>query len=110
MTYMKRSRLSPREKNEIWGRWKAGQSLHAIGRAYGRPHPTIRKLLLPRGGIAPAPRSRSRLALTLAEREDISRGIVSGSSVREIARLLKRSASTVSREVVRHGGRPAYRA
>src|SRR5215469_16290081 len=110
MIYMKRSRLSPREKNEIWGRWKAGQSLHAIGRAYGRPHPTIRKLLLPCGGIAPAPRRRSRLALTLAEREDISRGIASGSSIREIAGRLGRATSTVSREIIRHGGRPAYRA
>jgi transposase, IS30 family len=110
MIHVKRSRLSPTEKNDIWSRWKAGQSLHEIGRAYGRPHPTIRKLLLPRGGIAPALRRRSRLALALAEREDISRGIASGSSIREIARLLRRPASTVSREVTRHGGRPAYRA
>ena len=106
----KRTRLSPTEKNEIWGRWKAGQSMHEIGRAYGRPHPTIRKLLLPRGGIAPMARRRSRLALTLAEREDISRGIASDSSIREIARGLSRATSTVSREIVRHGGRPAYRA
>src|SRR6267143_5696549 len=85
MLERKRTRLSLTEKNDIWGRWKAGQSMHAIGRAYGRPHPTIRKLLLPRGGIAPLARRRSRLALTLAEREDISRGIASGSSIREIA-------------------------
>jgi len=110
MIERKRWRLSPAEKIDIWRRWKCGQSQHEIGRAHGRPHPTIRKLLLPTGGIAPAPRRRSRLALTLAEREDISRGIASDSSIREIARLLKRSASTVSREVVRHGGRPAYRA
>ena len=84
--------------------------MHAIGRAYGRPHPTIRKLLLPSGGIPPAARRRSRLALTLAEREDISRGIASGSSIREIAGHLHRAASTVSREIIRHGGRPAYRA
>src|SRR6266850_378612 len=69
-----------------------------IGRAYGKPHTSIRCLLLPRGGIAPAARRRSRLALTLAEREDISRGIASGSSIREIARRLDRAASTVSRE------------
>src|SRR5215467_11080626 len=110
MIQRKRWRLSPAEKIDIWRRWKCGQSQHEIGRAYGRPHPTIRKLLLPYGGIAPAPRRRSQLALTLAEREDISRGIASDSSIREIARLLKRSASTVSREIVRHGGRPAYRA
>jgi IS30 family transposase len=110
MIQRKRWRLSPEEKIDIWRRWKCGQSQHEIGRAHGRPHPTIRKLLLPTGGIAPAPRRRSPLALTLAEREDISRGIASDSSIREIARLLKRSASTVSREVARHGGRPAYRA
>src|SRR5229473_1695514 len=110
MIERKRTRLSPTEKNEIWGRWKAGQSMHEIGRAYGRPHPTIRKILLPCGGIAPAARRRSWLGLTLAEREDISRGIASDSSIREIARGLSRATSTVSREIVRHGGRPAYRA
>jgi transposase, IS30 family len=67
-------------------------------------------LLLPRGGIPPLARRRSRLALTRAEREDLSRGIASGSSLREIARRLDRAASTVGREVTRHGGRPAYRA
>jgi len=67
--------LSAVEKHEIWSRWKAGQSLHEIGRAYGKPHNSIRCVLLPRGGIPPAARRRSRLALTLAEREDISRGI-----------------------------------
>jgi len=110
MMQRKRTRLALAEKSDIWRRWKAGQSLHEIGRAYGRPHPTIRKLLLPHGGIAPAARRRSRLALTLAEREDISRGVASGSSLCEIARLLNRAASTVSREVARHGDRPAYRA
>src|SRR5258707_622533 len=105
-----RGRKSPPKKIDIWRGWKWGQSQHEIGRAYGRPHPTIRKILLPCGGIAPAARRRSRLSLTLAEREDISRGIASDSSIREIARLLKRSASTVSRGVARHGGRPAYRA
>src|ERR1700724_712864 len=106
----KRFGLSAVEKNEIWRRWKAGQTLHEIGRAFDKPHTSIRKLLLPRGGIAPAPRRRSRLALTRAEREDISRGIASGSSIREIAGNLDRAASTVVREFPRHGGRPAYRA
>src|SRR5262250_1779427 len=106
----KRSRLSPSQIADIWTRWKAGQTQHEIGRAYGKPHPTIRKVLLPRGGIPPIARRRSRLALTLAEREDISRGIASGSSIREIASRLDRAASTVSREVARHGGRAAYRA
>ncbi len=110
MSEGKRSRLSPTQRTAIWGRWKAGQSLHEIGRAYGKPHNSIRCLLLPRGGIPPAIRRRSRLALTRAEREDISRGIASGTSIREIARHLDRAASTVSREVTRHGGRPVYRA
>ena len=88
------SRLSSTQRADIWTRWKAGQTLHDIGRAYGKPHPTIRKVLLPRGGIPPIARRRSRLALTLAEREDISRGIASGSSIREIASRLDRAAST----------------
>src|SRR5580698_2427579 len=110
MPRRKLSRLSLGQKTEIWKRWKAGQSLHEIGRAFDKPHTTIHQFLLPSGGIAPAARRRSRLALTLAEREDISRGIASGSSIREIARHVNRATSTVSREVVRHGGRPAYRA
>jgi IS30 family transposase len=110
MSQGKRSRLSFRQRNEIWSRWKSGQSLHEIGRAYGKPHSSIRCLLLPRGGIPPAARRRSRLVLTLAEREDISRGIASGWWFREIARYLDRAASTVSREVSRHGGLLVYRA
>jgi IS30 family transposase len=110
MIQRKRSRLSLTEKNDIWRRWKCGQSLHEIGRAHGRPHPTIRKLLLPSGGPPPITRRRSRLALTLAEREDISRGLASGSPLREIARRLNRAASTVSREISRNGGRTTYRA
>ena len=106
----KRFGLSAIEKREVWKRWKAGQSLHEIGRVFGKPHTSIRHLLLPRGGIPPTAGRRSRLALNLAEREDISRGIASGSSIREIARRVDRAASTVSREVTRHGGRPAYRA
>ncbi len=110
MSQQRRSRFSSSQITDVWRRWKAGQSLHEIGRAYGKPHPSIRCVLLPRGGIPPLARRRSRLALTLAEREEISRGIASGSSIREIANRLHRAASTVSREVTRHGGRPAYRA
>jgi IS30 family transposase len=110
MSEWKQERLSSTQRSEIWRLWRSGQSLHEIGRAYGKPHSCIRCLLLPRGGIPPAARRRSRLALTLSEREDISRGIASGWSTREIARRLDRAASTVSREVIRHGGRPAYRA
>lgn len=102
--------LSAVEKRDVWRRWKAGQTLHEIGRVFDKPHSCIRAVLLPGGGIPPVARRRSRLALTLAEREDISRGIASGSSIREIARGRGRAASTVSREVARHGGRLAYRA
>jgi IS30 family transposase len=110
MTRRKRQMLSAAQSNDIWSRWKAGQSLHEIGRAFGKPHTSIHCLLLRHGGIVPPVRRRSRLALTLAEREDISRGIASGSSIRDIAKGLQRVVSTVSREVARHGGRPVYRA
>jgi IS30 family transposase len=102
--------LSAEQKADIWQRWKVGESLHEIGRAFGKDHGSIQFLLAQHGGIAPAVRRRSQRTLTLAEREEISRGIASGSSIREIARGLKRAASTVSREVARHGGRPVYRA
>jgi IS30 family transposase len=102
--------LSAVEKRDVWRRWKAGQTLHEIGRVFDKPHSCIRSVLLPRGGIPPLARRRSRLALTLVEREDISRAIASGSSIRESARVLGRAVSTVSREIIRHGGRPAYRA
>jgi hypothetical protein len=96
--------LSAEQKGDIWRRWKAGESLHEIGRAFGKDHGSIQFLLSQHGGIVPAVRRRSQRTLTLAEREDISRGIASGWSIREIARGLQRAASTVSREVVRHGG------
>src|SRR3974390_2592004 len=102
--------LSSIDKREIWSRWKAGETMHEIGRAYGKCHNPIPAMLLPGGGIPPLARRRSRWALTFAERENISRGMATGLSMREIARHLHRAASTVSREVARHGGRPAYRA
>src|SRR6202795_16091 len=105
-----RVQLSSAQRAELWRRWKTGQSLHEIGRAFDKSHVVIHFLLARHGGIAPAARRRSLLTLTLAEREDISRGIASGSSVRDIANGLERAASTVSREVARHGGRPQYRA
>jgi IS30 family transposase len=103
-------KLSAMQRIEMWGRWKAGQSLHEIGRAFGKDHVSVRFMLAQHGGIAPATRRRSPLTLTLKEREDISRGIASGSSIRAIAKGLQRAVSTVSREVARHGGRPQYRA
>src|SRR5690349_14875495 len=94
----------------MWNRWKAGQSLNAIGRALGKDKQVIHFLLARHGGIAPAARRRSPAALTLAEREDISRGIARGCSMRAIAQGLSRACSTVSREVARHGGHAQYRA
>ena len=98
------------QRTDMWCCWKAGQSLHQIGRAFGKEHTVIHFLLAQHGGIVPAARRRSLRTLTLAEREDISRGIAGGSSLREIAKHLQRAVSTVSREVARHGGRPQYRA
>ena len=98
------------QRVEVWRRWKAGESLHAIGRALGRNNEVIHLLLKRHGGIAPPIRHRSPSSLTLAEREDISRGIACGSSIRGIAQGLHRCASTISREVARHGGRARYRA
>jgi IS30 family transposase len=106
----KRRGLSAEQKAELWKRWKAGQSLNEIGRALGKDHVVVHFVLARHGGIAPAARRRSRRVLTLAEREDISRGIASGCSMRVVAQGLHRAPSTVSREIARHGGRPQYRA
>jgi IS30 family transposase len=110
MTVRRRWKLSAKQRIEMWSRWKGGQSLHEIGRALGKPHTVVHFLLARHGGIAPVTRRRSPITLTLAEREDISRGIASGSSIRAMAKGLRRAVSTVSREVARHGGRPLYRA
>ena len=98
------------EKTELWDRWQRGESLKAIGRAFGKPSSSIYFQLAPHGTIRPAPRRRSRLALSLSEREVISRGIVAHRSIRSMARSLGRSPSTVSREVRRNGGYDRYRA
>ena len=110
MTFRRRVKLSANQRIDMWGRWKAGQSLHEIGRVFGKDHVSVQFMLAQHGGIAPAARRRSLITLTLTEREDISRGIASGCSIREIAKGLRRAVSTVSREVARHGGRPLYRA
>src|ERR1700692_1984109 len=102
--------LSAAERVYMWSRWKAGYHVREIARAFGRDHGSIRSLLLQQGGIAPRLRTRALLALTLAEREDISRGIAAGESGRAIAERLGRAASTVWREIGRYGGRDAYRA
>src|SRR6202049_2016684 len=97
------------EKTELWDRWQRGESLKAIGRAFGKPSSSIYFQVAPYGGIRPAARRRSRLALTLAEREEISRGITAHQSARSMAKLLGRSPSTVSREISRNGGYYWYR-
>src|SRR6202165_4276145 len=106
----KRFGLCAVQRSELWRRWKAGQSLHEIGRAFGKEHSSIRCLVARYGGIVPAVRRRSRRVLTAVEREDISRGLASGAALRTIAQHLDRAVSRVSREVARHGGRSAYRA
>ncbi len=110
MNQRKRWGFTSAEKTELWDRWQRGESLNAIGRAFGKTSSSIYGHLAPHGGIRPAPRRRSRLALTLAEREEISRGIVAQQSIRSMATLLGRSPSTVSREVCRNGGYDDYRA
>jgi IS30 family transposase len=102
--------FSTAEKTELWDRWQRGESLKAIGRAFGKPSSSIYFQLAPHGGIRPEPRRRSRFALRLSEREEISRGIVAERSIRSMASLLGRSPSTVSREIKRNGGYDRYRA
>lgn len=98
------------QKALMWERWKAGDTLHQIGKLFDRGHSSIQGILSATGGIQPPARRRSRLALTLAEREEISRALVAGESIRSIASRLKRAASTVSRELRRNGGTISYRA
>jgi IS30 family transposase len=97
MAQTRRWKLSATQRADMWKQWKAGQSLNAIGRALGKDQHVIHFLLARHGGIAPPVRRRSLRALTLAEREDISRGIASGCSMRVIAQRLSRCCSTVSR-------------
>jgi IS30 family transposase len=97
-------------REELWDRWQRGESLKAIGRAFGKPSSSIYFQVAPHGGIRPARQRRSRLALTLTEREEISRGIAAARSIRSMARLLGHAPSTVSREVRRNGGYDRYRA
>ena len=97
------------QKAELWQRWKSGQSLSDIGRALGKHAGSIRGVLSANGGILPPTRCRSSRSLSLAEREEISRGIAVGASMRKIAAMINRSTSTVSREVSRNGG-STYRA
>jgi len=107
---MVRSALTAEDKAEIWRRYRGGASLRSIHRALGRSGRTVWVFVASTGGVPPAVRTRYPLRLSLAEREEISRGVVAQESCRAIARQLGRAASTVSREIAAHGGRPLYRA
>lgn len=109
MGQMDRPRHDAR-KEEVWKQWKQGRALSHIAQDMGRNPGTIYGMLIANGGVVPRPRSRSESALTLSDREEISRGLAADQSLREIARQLGRPASTISREVRRHGGRERYRA
>ena len=104
------NRTTSEQRREIWQRWKQGESLSEIGRALGKIPGSVYHVVKANGGYVPAERMRSARVLTLHDREEISRGISAGHSLREISRVLGRPVSTVSREVNRHGGRARYRA
>ncbi len=107
---VRRPWMSTSERNEMWRRWRAGESLSEIARALARHSARLYTIVAAEGGIAPPPRLRSRRALTTTEREELSRGIAGGEAVRAIARRLGRAPSTISREIERNGGRATYRA
>jgi IS30 family transposase len=98
------------DKALMWDRWEKGDTLHAIARLFDRHHPSIQGVLVRTGGIRPPERTRAAQALSVAEREEISRGLATGQSYRSIATALGRAPSTISREVNRNGGRRGYRA
>ena len=110
MHYRTRTYYTDSQKALMWERWKAGWTLHQIGHLFDRPHTSIQNILSRTGGIRPPERCRSLVALSLGEREEISRALVTGESVRSIAARLGRAPSTVSRELQRNGGRDGYRA
>ena len=110
MKYRTRTYYTDSQKALMWERWKQGWTLHQIAQLFNRAHTSVQGILARTGGIRPPPRSRASTALTLAEREEISRSMAEGHSIRSIASRLGRAASTVSRELSRNGGRAAYRA
>ncbi len=106
-----RTRFTPKQRAEVWDRWRNGQCIADIARALERRNKSgVYRVLALNGGISPAARRRAPIALALEEREEISRGIAADRSIRRIAARLGRAPSTVTREVRRHGGRSAYRA
>jgi IS30 family transposase len=110
MGYRRRIYFTEKQKAEIWDRWQRGESMSSIGRLFDRGSSSVYPLLARTGGIRPPERRRSRLSLTLAEREEVSRSLSAGLSLRSIARRLRRAPSTISREVRRNEGRRSYRA
>ena len=110
MKYRTRIYYTKEQKSQMWDRWQKGESLHTIARLFDRNHGSIAGILSRAGGIRPRPRIRSRLSLTLSERDDVSRGLSDGLYMRAIAAQLGRSPSTMSREIARNGGYDDYRA
>lgn len=110
MARLGRPGLTERQRQELWKRWRKGESLSDIARALGKQPGSIFGVLAAAGGISPAVRRRRRAELALADREEISRGLAAGMSAREIAARLFRAPSTISREIERNGGRERYRA
>jgi len=110
MKQRRRIYYSASQRAIIWDRWHKGETIHQIAGSFDRFHSSIQRILAETGGIHPAERRRSKSALTLAEREEISRGVVAGISMRSIAASLCRAPSTISREVRRNGGPGGYRA
>jgi len=110
MKYRTRTYYTDAQKALMWERWKQGWTLHQIGQLFNRAHTSVQGILSRTGGFRPPQRSRSKIALTLAGREEISRAVAEGQSVRSIAARLDRAPSTVSREIKRNGGRANYRA
>ena len=110
MKYRPRIYYTEEQKTLMWDRWQKGETLGSIARLFDRGHSSIQRIVAETGGIRPPKRRRSPLALTLTEREEISRGVVAGRSIRSIAAALGRSPSTVSRELRRNGGWRCYRA
>jgi DNA-binding CsgD family transcriptional regulator len=110
MKYRTRNYYTDSQKALMWERWREGWTLHQIGQLFDRPHTSIQNILVKTGGIRPPQRCRSATALTLVEREEISRSVVAGESIRSIAARLGRAPSTVSRELKRNGGQESYRA
>jgi transposase len=110
MIYRTRIRYTEADKALMWERWRKGDSLHEIGRLFDRHHNSVQGILAQTGGIQPPTRKRSPRSLSLSEREEISRGLVAGLSIRSIAASIGRAPSTVSREIRRNQGPRAYRA